>query len=227
MKNPKYLVEQADIDYALNSTPWDLGNQVLYDMCAAHPQHPTHQEVVSKVWLIGRSYAAAIERRKNKKNESDKFYEEIVGPGICNSDLDKLLSNLPASPADAIVSVASAIITHKEVTNLFNRLAKMEKRSLASKYLHFHRPDIFFIYDARAQTAINKLTPDCRYIDCINIPETERDEWYYKFCVRACWLIRHIKDTFHQMLTPRQIDKVLLNVNRRIRISEPSLASDE
>ncbi len=226
MKNPRYLVEQVDIDYALNPTPWDLGNQVLYDMCAAHPQHTTHQEAVSKVWLIGRSYAAAIERRKNKKNESDKFYEKTVGPKICRSDLDNLLSNLPTSPADPIASVTNAIRTHKKVTDLFNWFTEMEKRSLASKYLHFHRPDIFFIYDNRAKTAINKLTPDCRYIDCINIPEAERDECYYKFCVRACWLIQNIKDTFQQMLTPRQIDKMLLNVHRRIMISEPSLASD-
>lgn len=216
MKHPNHSVEQVDIDYAMNPTPWDLGNKVLYDMCAAYSQHETPAEAISKVWLIGRSYAAAIERRKNKQEDSDDFYEKTVGPGVCNSRIDDVLSNMPASPADPVLSVADTVRAHWTVNSLFQSLAHMGKRSLAAKYLHFHRPDIFFIYDSRAQTAISKLTPDCRYIECVSLSESERDELYYKFCMRACWLRRHVEESHGHALTPRQLDKVLLNAQRRI-----------
>ena len=42
---------------------WDLGNKVLYDLCSSYPYHKTDEEIIAKIWLIGRSYAAAIERR--------------------------------------------------------------------------------------------------------------------------------------------------------------------
>jgi hypothetical protein len=213
---PRFIVEQSDIDYAKNPTPWDLGNQVLYDMCSEHPEHTTSEEVVSKIWLIGRSYAAAIERRKNSKDGSDDFYEEIVGPTISASNIDTLLSNLPACPADPVVNLAVTITTHKKITVLFESITGMEKRSLASKYLHFHRPDLFFIYDSRAQTAISKLTPDCRYIDCVSLPENKKDELYYKFCMRMRWLRKSIEDNYKEKLTPRELDKVLLVVHKRI-----------
>lgn len=216
MKNPKHSTQQADISYALQSTPWDLGNQVLYDMCSSNPRHVSHAEAVSKIWLIGRSYAAAIERRKDKTDESDDFYEEIVGPGICNSNIDEMLSSLPTCPADPVASVKETVRTHKKITVLFEALARMGKRSLASKYLHFHRPDIFFIYDSRAQTAIKKITPDRRYVKCVDVSADDRDELYYKFCMRACWLLEDIFNKHRKKLTPRQLDKVLLNVHRRI-----------
>jgi len=48
---------------AISETAWDFGNQVLYDMCRANPQHKEDRIIIGKIWLIGRSYAAAIERR--------------------------------------------------------------------------------------------------------------------------------------------------------------------
>ena len=47
-----------------NYTPWKLGNDVLYKLCAMHPRHTEDAVIIGKFWLIGRSYAAAIERRR-------------------------------------------------------------------------------------------------------------------------------------------------------------------
>ncbi len=214
MKHPKITVQQEDIDYALGVTPWDLGNKVLYDLCSRHPAHRTDEEIIAKVWLIGRSYAAAIERRKNKKDSSDDFYEEIVAPRIRQSKIDEILAKLPQSPADPVQPVSAAITAHKKLMSIFQGLSDMDKRSLASKYLHFHRPDIFFIYDSRAQSAVSKLTPDTRYTHNASISKSQRDEWYYKFCMRVCWLHAEIRSRFSKSLSPRQLDKVLLNVHR-------------
>jgi hypothetical protein len=57
-------ITQGDVDYALAPSIWDLGNQVLYSLCQAHPRHDHSDAIVAKVWLIGRSYAAAIERER-------------------------------------------------------------------------------------------------------------------------------------------------------------------
>ena len=43
---------------------WEYGNSVLYRMCKEQPEHKDIDVIVGKIWLIGRSYAAAIERRK-------------------------------------------------------------------------------------------------------------------------------------------------------------------
>lgn len=47
----------------METTPWDLGNQVLYDVCRQNPDHTDEQAIIAKILLIGRTYAAAIERR--------------------------------------------------------------------------------------------------------------------------------------------------------------------
>ncbi|MBS4023649.1 MAG: hypothetical protein KGZ79_14730 [Dethiobacter sp.] len=44
---------------------WDFGNSVLYEMCQRAPQHTNEDEIIGKIWLIGRSCAAAIERGAN------------------------------------------------------------------------------------------------------------------------------------------------------------------
>ena len=43
------------------------GNKILYDMCATKPRHDDIDIIVGKIWLIGRSYSAAIERKAGTK----------------------------------------------------------------------------------------------------------------------------------------------------------------
>ncbi len=52
---------------AMGPSPWDFSNQVLYDLCRAHPAHDDVSVVIAKMLLMGRAYSAAIERRKNKR----------------------------------------------------------------------------------------------------------------------------------------------------------------
>jgi hypothetical protein len=215
MMIPKLTATQEDIEYALNPTPWDLGNQVLYDLCSTYPGHSHDDAIIAKVWLIGRSYAAALERRKNKNHDADDFYETVVPAAIKSSNLDQIISTLPTKPADPIEAVVPAIKAHKAVMDIFQRLTGLDKRSLASKYLHFHRPDIFFIYDSRAQMAIGLLTPDTRYMETMNVSEAEGDAIYKSFCARACWLRSSIEVRFGVKMGTREIDKLLLNVYKR------------
>lgn len=59
----------------MNSTNsrWEYGNSVLYRMCEENPEDKQIDVIVGKIWLIGRSYATAIERRKNAVVAGDDF----------------------------------------------------------------------------------------------------------------------------------------------------------
>jgi hypothetical protein len=42
------------------------GNHILYRMCHKQPGHTNVDVIAGKIWLIGRAYAAAIERGAGK-----------------------------------------------------------------------------------------------------------------------------------------------------------------
>ena len=173
------------------------------------------EAIIAKIWLIGRSYAAAIERRKNVEETSDDFYEITVVEKIKTSKLDDWLSALPSRLTDPWRELGSIITVHKRLMDIFSDLTGLEKRALASKYLHFHRPDLFFIYDSRAKEAIMKVTP--RPTEIKDITAEDADSEYQMFCRRSQNLRENINERFGKYLTPRQIDKILLRFTDKIR----------
>ena len=175
------ITKQAIEDALNKNRVWDLGNKVLYDLCSGHPNHKTDEEIIAKVWLIGRSYAAAIERRKNKTadSEGDFFYEETVAPKIKNSEIDKWFEEIRTNPTPEV-----AVKIHRKLTNLFAEISGLDKRSLASKYLHFHFDGLFFIYDARAVRAITNITERSQKV-LVNIADNEADSAYKSFFQRC------------------------------------------
>ena len=181
-------------------------------MCREHPRHRTVDEIVAKVWLIGRSYSAAIERRRDAKGTGDDFYEKEVGPQMQSQPIDSWLgmvqdNDIPGSPA--------TIVVHKKLTDLFREITGLEKRSLASKYLHLHKPNAFFIYDSRARQSIVKLVP--RIADIAELDADEFDPEYRDFVRRCTWLRDHIRQTLGVELTPREIDSRVLTIGDDVR----------
>lgn len=193
------------------STRWQLGNQVLYDLCKEHPSHTDADEIVAKIWLIGRSYAAAIERRKNVGSFSGDFYYEAVAPAILSvsEELDDGIQRLKMCQWLNDNTLDDVLDLHGYLTKTFGKLTNMDKRSLASKYLHFHCPDMFFIYDSRASTAINKLVKKGKENLYKHI-SAERDMVYTDFCVKAVELRSYIDSAHGIKLTPRELDDLLL-----------------
>ena len=136
---------------------WDLGNQALYDLCRRHPGHHRPDEIVAKIWLIGRTYAATIERGRGQPSVTgDDFYVDTVAPSIRRARIDRWLAPLARlrRPEPAVVVPA-----HARLTKLFAQIAGQEKRSLASKYLHFHFPRAVYIYDDRVSRGIQRVSP--------------------------------------------------------------------
>ena len=139
---------------------WEFGNSILYQMCEDNPLHNDADVVIGKIWLIGRSYAAAIERRKNADDyQGDDFYYDAVAPKMLEigKELDSRIESLKNNTGIIADCVPEILSTHKYLMDAFMDLTGLEKRSLASKYLHFHCPEKFFIYDSRARAAIGKI----------------------------------------------------------------------
>ena len=96
----------------------------------------------------------------------------------------------------------------------FKEMTGLEKRSLASKYLHFHCPEKFFIYDSRAKEAIRKIVkrPDKKILSEI----VEYDPEYGDFVCRMLELQKYLDEKLVDEklgghVTPRSIDSFLLS----------------
>jgi len=143
---------------ALSLAAWDFGNQVLYDLCAANPGHARDDIIIAKIWLIGRSYAAAIERRRSTADAvGDAFYETVVAPTIRSSAIDNWFRALATSANE---DMALNLETHMRVMELFTEISGLEKRSLASKYLHFHFPALLHLRFTRRQSHLHTYQAD-------------------------------------------------------------------
>ena len=205
-------ITKADLKRAKRRQIWSLGNQVLYDLCRAFPLHNSDDAIIAKVLLIGRVYAAAIERRKViGTNRGDDFYTKTVAPKIRASGIDKWLGALPPPPLAVEGATAKVLKVHAKVTALFSKISRLDKRSLASKYLHFHRPDLFFIYDSRALDAARAVAPALR-----RRTANGHDPVYSSFFRRCLHLKQTIANQFHTDLTPRQLDDLLIVISERL-----------
>lgn len=203
---------------------WKLGNKILYDLCEANPEHKKNDVIIAKFWLIGRAYAAAVERGRKPKNgageteeiSGDNFYVSKLGPQIQSKRIDDWLSKLNRKSNR---TSHDALGVHKKLVELLKDLTELEKRSLASKYLHFHFRDKFFIYDSYANASVEHLTKKFRddhkkrnSCKCVQeIADIDRD--YAKFFFHCEWLVQFIQEEYRpsfEPLDPRQLDIVLL-----------------
>ena len=200
---------RSAIRAACSPSPWDLGNKVLYDLCKKKALHKDAPTVIAKVWLIGRAYAAAIERRRGKEGQNDNFYIKTVAPRIIRSDIDKWIESAAEHSSPSEKSFNTILLVHAAVTGLFAEISGLEKRSLASKYLHFHLPKLFYIYDTRAVASMRHLSA---LVGRARGSNNGWDNEYRKFAAKCLRLQEHLKDKYMVSLTPRQIDNLLLYV---------------
>lgn len=192
---------------------WSLGNSVLYDLCRAHPLHETTREVVAKVWLIGRAYSAAVERGRGDAAgpglSNDSFYTEFLAPALIASSLDEHLRDLATMQQLARADVHAVLRVHGYLVEELRKLTGKGKRSFASKYLHFHYPSLFFIYDSRAVEAIRTLG----IRRARGRPQHAVDAEYASLFTTLLTLTERVLDEFDASLTPRQLDRLLLQVS--------------
>lgn len=195
-----------------------FGNRMLYEMCERFPLHQDADVVSGKVWLIGRSYAVAIERAKSKELINDDFYEKSV-PKIFlehyrqfDEDLIKLKSRR-LSPE----TITDVLKIHKRLIEGVKKITGHENRSFCSKYLHFHARELFFIYDSRARSSLAALVRGLglrkTYQETVkNYAKSDCDREYMEFCIRGLVLSDMLEKKFGAKLNTRQVDNLLIEI---------------
>jgi hypothetical protein len=201
-----------------NKFPVSFGNIVLYEMCRNQPLHskpPKDKKqldiIASKLWIIGRSYAAAIERGAGDEiEEGQDFYLTKVAPAIYDSPIDEWIASVKHIERLTKENFVDSLRCHKNVMDLFAKIAGgTTKRSLASKYLHFHNPDAFFIYDSRAKKGVTEKFPGKhKYFDR---SRSGCDEEYQVFCCRCLHFRDELEKEYGEGISPRDLDSKLLN----------------
>jgi hypothetical protein len=104
--------------------------------------------------IIGRVYAAQLERRRNPGADSNDAFYVKVAEALARSDIDEWLQSLRTINRS---NGNHAVVIHRRLLDFLGTLTGMNNRSFASKYLHFHHPGLFFIYDARVRSAARSL----------------------------------------------------------------------
>jgi hypothetical protein len=186
---------------------WDFSNSILYKLCTDFPDHTKRDVIISKTITIGRVYAAQLERRREKGQvSSDALYIEVA-QAFRNSGLDKWLAKLDEG---SVTDRREAIRTHKRLTDFLQPLTGMNNRSFASKYLHFHRPSLFFIYDTRARASVAALVKrEWRRNARANMVSVDAE--YADFYLRCETLTDRMSELLKRTPCPREVDKVLLH----------------
>lgn len=210
-------ITKRDVDLAKADDIWTLGNEILYSLCRDHPEHKRDEVVAAKIWLIGRSYAAAVERRKNKAANdpitNDAFYKDKVVPAIMKSKLDEKLDSLRQFSNIDERSIVPMLEVHCYFVRRLYKITKLCKRSLASKYLHFHKPELFYIYDSMANAGLSKAMPKYRVGKISS--DGRFDAPYSSYAFKLLQLQKEIKQRFGEQLTPRQLDRMLLSLGAK------------
>jgi len=209
------LPTKKQLDKAIQGNVWDLGNNALYKLCRDNFEHDQPNKILAKTWIIGRSYAVALERNK-KKSEiiNNDFYTKDVASTFMNQELnlDHRLNNLKRHKKVNMESLQETIELHQDLTRKIIAITDHHNRSFSSKYLHFHLPRLFFIYDSRAANSlcnfISRIPSDPSFLTRLD----KVDKSYATFVCKCYALQTEIEKQYKIALTPRQLDNVLIEI---------------
>ena len=99
--------------------PFDVLNQMLYEAVRSKPSNTDKAEIIGKLVLIGRTYSAAVERRKTKKAGPDKRQAlDVVMEAACAiaiSEVEAMLSAIDVDDVLTVERIPEAVKLHLEL----------------------------------------------------------------------------------------------------------------
>jgi hypothetical protein len=101
VRKPTQPFSYAEVEAARDDSQdiWTLSNEVLYKLCQDYPGNSDIREVVTKVLIIGKTYSAAIERRRTwpgSKIKVEDYYKKVAAE-ITTLDLDAELRGMQST----------------------------------------------------------------------------------------------------------------------------------
>ncbi|MEO6963938.1 MAG: hypothetical protein ABIY90_18360 [Puia sp.] len=210
MNSSSSLPTPAEIRRTKSSHISDYGNGLLYQLCKDHFEHNEGKYIVAKTLFIGRIYAAALERNAVEKSENnDDFYAHTVVSVFKNSRLDDKLKSLKKIKVLAPENITEVLQTHGYLVERIMMITGHKNTSFCSKYLHFHLPGLFFIYDKRVREALGAIKmklPD----DLAKLKTVKNIDPSYTPVFLKCFAIKRMMAEKGLPLTNRQLDKILV-----------------
>jgi hypothetical protein len=177
--------EELDASVARFQRSWWLVDAVLYGICADYPGHEDLAGVTAKFALVGRVYAAGLERRVTPPKGGQAI--EVIGEYALGhgGHIDAILGGLDgiSEPLDA-EAMGRIVERHGQLTGLLQGVATDGKapRSFASKYLHFHRPFVPIYDDYARQKLSHVVAWERTYLPFV-LPD-HGDRQYWDYCLR-------------------------------------------
>lgn len=216
MLNDHIKIIRSIITKAGKKDAWEFSNSILYKLCKKYPENSKGEVVLAKTLIIGRVYSAALERGTSSKKESGTdFYLKQVFPSIDKFFKDKsTILNIKKLNKDK--ELQPVIELHGGLVTCLKKLRNSRKISFASKYLHFHYKDSFYIYDSRAKWALSLLK---KYLTNKNITigEIEISEnvntikEYYSF-VKQVASVKQAVEGNKKKFTIREFDNIMIQI---------------
>lgn len=192
----KLTLTREFITDALSQSVLDPKVRVLYDLCFMCRHHLRDEIVADKLRLIRRLYNDV------PVWPGKPFSAEAAAHNLTQSSVDHWFGAL--STAEDLDS-GLLLELHKRLMGVFDDITEEEARSLASKYLHFHFPELFYVYDTRIATALSLLMEG----DCGFLALAEFDPAYGRFHACCRKLSERILPQVGRRLSPRELDRVL------------------
>jgi hypothetical protein len=200
---------------AFGCPPFDVVNQMLYQAVKDNPDNDEPAQIIGKLMLIGRTYSASVERRKTNGTAKDErqALDVIIeaAHAIAQSDVHDLLAKIPRPAVLSLRNIDQATAIHAQLCKALSAANKRENSSLASKYLHFHRPNFFPIVDSLARLSWSWVM-DARGESYRGYTTFGKVARYGEWCKKVLNLQNDMKAQFAHDVSLRQVDNYLLSI---------------
>jgi hypothetical protein len=173
----------------------DPRTRALYELCFLHRHHFQDDIVADKLRMIVRLCA-------EHGMDVGRFSPEFAAHRLGQSGIDCWFAGLATAE-----QLDSALVfeMHKRVMDVFDDLPADQARSLAARYLHFHFPELFYLYDSRVDAAAMDLGQG----ECGYLARAEHDPLYGRFFACCRKLTERLAPLAGRRLNPRELDRVL------------------
>lgn len=196
---------------ALSQSILDPRCRALYDLCYIQRDHLRREAAAEKLRMMMRLYA-------EQGMLPAGFSLETTTLSLQRACVDCWFSAMATAEC---LDTALVLNLHKRLMDLFPELPRAEACALASRYLHFHFPELFFVFDSRVEAVALVLTRGEGEAPA----GEEQDPGYARFVGACLELVDGMVPLVGRRLSPRELDRVLRAwVDRRVVL--PAL-SDE